>query len=114
MIDLNKDWKDLPSRVEATKMRAAREMDRPPSPDTQPGRERARDGHCNHDDRSADSMPLNHLVTGQFPFKFAFQPRHGVHVAQDNRTNNGSENDCAHDDGEHDVCGMACSFRLEK
>ena len=36
MIDLGKDWKELPSRVEATNMRAAREMDRPPSPDTQP------------------------------------------------------------------------------
>ena len=36
MIDFGKDWKELPSRVEATNMRAAREMDRPPSPDTQP------------------------------------------------------------------------------
>ena len=36
MIDLGKDWKELPSRVGATNMRAAREMDRPPSPDTQP------------------------------------------------------------------------------
>jgi len=35
MMDLKKDWNKLPSRVEATKLRAAREMDRPPSPDTQ-------------------------------------------------------------------------------
>ena len=43
MIDLGKDWKELPSRVEATNMRAAREMDRPPSPiPSRPGNSRAR------------------------------------------------------------------------
>ena len=36
MMDLSKDWNELPSRVKATRQRAAREMDRPPSPDTQP------------------------------------------------------------------------------
>jgi 3-keto-5-aminohexanoate cleavage enzyme len=35
MIDLTKDWTTLPSRTEATRLRAGRELDRPPSPDVQ-------------------------------------------------------------------------------
>lgn len=35
MYDLSKDWTTLPSRNEATRRRAGREMDRPPSPDVQ-------------------------------------------------------------------------------
>lgn len=35
MLDLKKDWKELPSRNEATRLRASRELDRPPSPDVQ-------------------------------------------------------------------------------
>jgi 3-keto-5-aminohexanoate cleavage enzyme len=35
MYDLTKDWSTLPSRTEATRLRAARELDRPPSPDVQ-------------------------------------------------------------------------------
>jgi 3-keto-5-aminohexanoate cleavage enzyme len=35
MYDLSKDWTKLPSRNEATRLRAGRELDRPPSPDVQ-------------------------------------------------------------------------------